>query len=115
MIIFRKLYSAPPQQQSNLESQQGKGNYRLTARELALEEGRQQRQLLMTQRMRYRMQAEQRQEQNNRIVQLQKMEQRKDIEEDKQRVRIKKAEESDSEKSTMYKSKPHPVAPVPMK
>ena len=108
MIIFRKLFSSLPQPQP--EETRG-----MTSKELALEEGRQQRQLLMTQRMRYKIQAEERKAQNNRILQLQRMEQRKDIEEDKQRVRIKKAEESDSEKSTLYKTKPHSVAPVPMK
>jgi hypothetical protein len=125
MIIFRnRLFNAPPppssqQNQNNQPSNNGNqnrsGDSRLTARELALEKGREQRQLLMTQRMRYRMQAEQRQEQMNRVIQLQKLEQRKDLEEDKQRVRIKKAEESDSERSTLYKTKPHSVPPVPMK
>lgn len=112
MIIFRKLYSAPQQESNAPEGSDG--GRKMTSRELALEEGRQQRQLLITQRMRYKLQADERQARNNRIIQLQRMEQKKDIEEDKQRVRIKKAEESDQEMSTLYKSKPKSVAPVPM-
>lgn len=113
MIILRKLFASSQSSQGNSPDQP---NEQLTSKELQLEQGRLQRQLLQTQRMKQKMQAEERKDQMNRILQLQKMEQRKDVEEDKQRVRTKKLEDSTkSENTTLYKSKPKTVAPVPMK
>ena len=110
MIIFRKNFSS-------MVPQVGEGNGKLTSRDLQLEQGRLQRQLLITQRMRQKLQADEKRSRLNRIVQLQKMEQRKDIEEDKQLVRVKKLEEDKEAEAntTLYKSKSKPVAPVPMK
>ena len=88
----------------------------MTSKDIQLEEGRLQRQLLMTQRMRQKIQADEKKSQMNRIIQQQRMEQRKDLEEDKQRVRIKKMEQANNDANTsLYKTKSRPVPPVAMK
>jgi hypothetical protein len=109
MIIKRKLFASSPQQLG--QEQQ------MSSKDLQLEQGKLQRELLKTQRMKQRMQAEERDERIKRTLQLQKMEQRKDIEEDKARIRVKKLEDDNNENKSLglYKSKPHPVAPVSMK
>ena len=104
MRIKRKLFSNPQEQPQ------------MTSKDIQLEEGRLQRQLLMTQRMRQKIQADEKKSQMNRIIQQQRMEQRKDLEEDKQRVRIKKMEQANNDANTsLYKTKSRPVPPVAMK
>lgn len=109
MIIKRKLFASSPQQS-------GQGQ-QMNSKDLQLEQGRLQRELLKTQRMKQQMQAEERDARIKRTLQLQKMEQRKDIEEDKARIRAKKLEDDSNENKSLglYKSRPHSVAPVPMK
>lgn len=109
MRIRRKLFASTPQQQGQEQS--------ITSKDLQIEQGRLQRELLKTQRMKQKMQAEERDARIKRTLQLQKMEQRKDIEEDKARIRVKNLEDSGNENKALglYKSKPHSVAPVPMK
>ena len=106
MIIRRKIFTNSQSQSDN----------NITSKDLQMEQGRLQRELIKTQRLKQKMQAEEREDRLKRIVQLQKMEQNKDIEDSKARIRIKKLEEdSNSNSSNIYKSRPHPVAPVPMK
>lgn len=107
MKIKRKLYT---KSQNNQEEAP-----QITSKDLQLEQGRLQRELMKTQRLRQKMQQEERQNDAKRLMQLQKMEQKKDMEEDKARIRIKKMEDDKEEKTSLYKSKPHSVAPVPMK
>lgn len=107
MKIKRKLYT---KSQSNQEE-----TPQITSKDLQFEQGRLQRELMKTQRLRQKMQQEERQNDAKRLMQLQKMEQKKDMEEDKARIRIKKMEDDKEEKTSLYKSKPHLVAPVPMK
>lgn len=106
MIIKRKIFTNPQSQPDN----------NITSKDLQIEQGRLQRELIKTQRLKQKMQAEEREDRLKRIVQLQKMEQKKDIEDSKARIRIKKLEEdNNSNSSNVYKSRLHPVAPVPMK
>lgn len=107
MKLRRKLYASPQQQEDRP----------ITSRDMQLEQGRLQRQLMQTQRMRQRLEAQEKRDEIRRITQLQRMEQQKDIEEDKQRIRVKRLEESEkgNNNPSLYKSKPHPVAPVSMK
>ena len=107
MIIRRKVFT---------NSQSQPENNSITSKDLQIEQGRLQRELIKTQRLKQKMQAEEREDSLKRIVQLQKMEQKKDIEDNKDRIRLKKLEEdNNSNSSNIYKSRPHPVAPVPMK
>ena len=112
MRVKRKLFSSPqqPQQPQNMASRP-----QISSRDAQLEEGRLQRQLLITQRMRQKLQADEKKNQMNRIIQLQRMEQRKDLEEDKQRVRVKRMEQNNEVNTSLYKTKARPVNPVPMK
>lgn len=107
MKIKRKLYTKFQGNQEEVPQ--------ITSKDLQLEQGRLQRELMKTQRLRQKMQQEERQNDAKRLMQLQKMEQKKDMEEDKARIRIKKMEDDKEEKTSLYKSKPHLVAPVPMK
>lgn len=88
----------------------------MTSRDMQLEQMKLQRQLMQTSRLRQKLEAQERRDESRRIMQLQKMEHLKDIEEDRQRVRVKKLEDKDDNVNTsLYKSKSHPVAPVSMK
>ena len=88
----------------------------MTSRDMQLEQMKLQRQLMQTSRLRQKLEAQERRDESRRIMQLQKMEHLKDIEEDRQRVRVKKLEDKDDNANTsLYKSKSHPVAPVSMK
>ena len=88
----------------------------MTSRDMQLEQMKLQRQLMQTSRFRQKLEAQERRDESRRIMQLQKMEHLKDIEEDRQRVRVKKLEDKDDNVNTsLYKSKSHPVAPVSMK
>lgn len=105
MKIRRKLFSdnLPPQEPQ------------MTSKDMQVEQMKLQRQLLVTQRMKQKLQADEKRAEMNQLLQRQRMEQRKDMEEDKQRVRVKKMEQSDNNNSNLYKTKSRPVAPVPMK
>ena len=88
----------------------------MTSRDMQLEQMKLQRQLMQTGRLRQKLEAQERRDESRRIMQLQKMEHLKDIDEDRQRVRVKKLEDKDDNVNTsLYKSKSHPVAPVSMK
>ena len=88
----------------------------MTSRDMQLEQMKLQRQLMQTNRLRQKLEAQERRDESRRIMQLQKMEHLKDIEEDRQRVRVKKLDDKDDNVNTsLYKSKSHPVAPVSMK
>ena len=88
----------------------------MTSRDMQLEQMKLQRQLMQTSRLRQKLEAQEKRDESRRIMQLQKMEHLKDIEEDRQRVRVKKLEDKDDNVNTsLYKSKSHPVAPVSMK
>ena len=117
MIIKRKLYSSYPAPQPQVLAEQQPAP--MTSKDLQLEQMKLQRQLIMTNRMRQRLQAEERQDQMRRITQLQKSEMRKDEQEDKNRVTVKRLENQSSENAkdntALYKTKSRPVPPVPMK
>ena len=105
MIIRRKIFT---EQQSQF------GND-ITSKDLQIEHARLQRELIRTQRMRQKLQAEERESMLNRSVRLQNMKQREDMEDTKAKINIKRLEGNNSFSPSMYKSKPHPVPPVPMK
>lgn len=104
MRIKRKLFSNPQEQPQ------------MTSKDIQVEQMKLQRQLLTTQRMEQKLKAEERRSEMNRIIQQQRMEKNKDLEEDKQRVRIKKMEQVNNDANTsLYKTKSRPVPPVAMK
>ena len=87
----------------------------MTSRDMQLEQMKLQRQLMQTSRLRQKLEAQERRDESRRIMQLQKMEHLRDLEEDRQRVRVKKLEDTENTNTSLYKSKSHPVAPVSMK
>lgn len=111
MIIKRKLFAS----QQNPQPQEVEQDSKMSSRDIQLEQMKLQRQLMQTQRMKQRMQAEERRDEAKRLMQQQKLEQQRDREEQKQRISIKRQENNDNVNTSLYKSKSHPVAPVPMK
>ena len=115
MRIKRKIFSNPNPPSQNLIQP---GNpQQLTSRDIQLEQMKLQRQLMITQRTKQKLQAEERRSEMNRIIQQQRMEQRKNTEEDKQRIRVKRMEDQNNSvvnNTPLYKTKSRPVSPVPM-
>lgn len=116
MIIRRKLFASTPQPENKgQQPAQGFGD-QMSSRDLQLEQMKLQRQLMQTERMKQKMQAEERRDEARRLMQQQKLEQQKEVEDNKQRIRIKKMESGENNVNvSLYKTKPHPTAPVPMK
>lgn len=112
MRIKRKLFTSADKKAQNPPKAQDES---MTSKDMQLEQMKLQRQLMQTQRVRQRIEAQERRDETKRIMQLQKMEQQRDFEEDKQRIRVKNLEKKDNISNSLYKSKPHPVAPVSMK
>ena len=109
MRIKRKLFASQ-------NTTQPEDNSQLTSRDIQLEQMKLQRQLMQTQRMKQKIQAEERNERAKRIMQQQKLEQQKEREEDRQMLRVKSMENKENNPNTsLYKTKSHPVTPVSMK
>lgn len=118
MIIKRKLFTQPTpftnQVNNPLMVQEP-----VTSKDLLEEQMKLQRQLMITNRMRQKMQAEERQEEMKRISQIQKAEAKKDEQESENRIRTRKIEaqsgEAVKDNTSLYKTRSKPVTPVPMK
>lgn len=133
MIIKRKLY-ALVNQQSDYNNKSG-GNVNsggaqqsqqqpqpdtLTAKDLQIEQMKLQRQLLQTQRMRQKMESEERLHQAKQLAQIQRSQQKEDQEDKQNQVRVRKLQE-DSQLNpadrnwNLVKTKAKTTAPVSMK
>lgn len=116
MRIRRKMFASVPQPQNNKSQEVVGGNQQLSSKDLQLEQMRLQRQLMQNERMKQKLQAEERRDKARRLMQQQRLEQRKDMEEDKERLSVRKMEnDRNNPNVSLYKTKPHPTAPVPMK
>ena len=120
MIIKRKYYSSNFQQPS-IEQQPeiNADKQNMTSKDLQIEQMRLQGQMIETQKMRQRLQAEERMQRMRQISQVQKMEQKKDEEEKDNQIKVRKIENqkenNNSENIGLYKTKSKPVQPVSMK
>ena len=134
MIIKRKLY-ALVNQQSDYNNKSNGGNVNsggaqqsqqqpqpdtLTAKDLQIEQMKLQRQLLQTQRMRQKMESEERLHQAKQLAQIQRSQQKEDQEDKQNQVRVRKLQE-DSQLNpadrnwNLVKTKAKTTAPVSMK
>lgn len=120
MIIKRKYFSSNPQQPS-IEQQSEINNEKqnMTSKDLQIEQMKLQRQMMETQKMRQRLQAEERMQKMKQVSQIQRMEQKKDEDNKDNQLKVrrieKQTENNNSENIGLYKTKSKPVQPVSMK
>lgn len=112
MIILRnKSFSALD---NNTNDQQ-----QLTSKDLAIENMRMQRQIMINQRMRQKLQAQEHADRLRQISRAQRDEDERDQEDAKNQIKIKKIEQentsSEARNVGLYKTKSKPTPPVPMK
>ena len=101
------------------QAQPDKDNNQLTSKDLQIEQMRMQRQLLQTQRMKQRLQADERRERLRQISKLQREEAKKEETETKNQIKVKKIEmdnRADEAKNVgLYKRPTKMPEPVSMK
>jgi hypothetical protein len=94
-------------------------NQTLTSRDLALENMKMQRQIMINQRTRQKLQAQERADQLRQISRAQKDESERDQQDTKNQIKIKKIEQDNSTSEAknvgLYKTRSKPITPVPMK
>lgn len=119
MIIKRKLFTQPTPYTNQVNNPLMVQQEPVTSKDLLEEQMKLQRQLMITNRMRQKMQAEERQEEMKRISQIQKAEAKRDEQESENRIRTKRVEaqsgEAVKDNTSLYKTRSKPVTPVPMK
>ena len=132
MIIKRKLYALVNQSNDNeINNSVTSGGVlnnnaapqtpdTLTAKDLQIEQMKLQRQLLQTQRMRQKMESEERLHQSKQLAQLQRAQQKEDQSEKENQVRVRKLHDDSSinpadRNWNLVKSKAKTTAPVSMK
>lgn len=118
MIIKRKLFASndpTPEQSPEI----GLAKQEMTSKDLQIEQMRLQRQILETQRMRQRMQAEERMQEMKQVNQTQKLEQKKDEAQKDNQLKVKKIDAQNSRQEVnnigLYKTKSKPTPTVSMK
>ena len=118
MIILRNRKSKSFSALDNINSAQDPNN-QLTSKDLAIENMRMQRQLMLNQRMRQKLQAQERADQLKQISRAQRDEDASDEQDTKNQIKIKKIEQensaSEAKNVPLYKTRSKPVQPVPMK
>ena len=115
MIILRKKIKSFASQDPSVSQDP---NNQLTSKDLAIENMRMQRQLMMNQRMRQKLQAQERADQLRQITKMQKSEEEKDSQDTKNQIKIKKIEQDRNDEAKnvgLYKTRSKPIPPVPMK
>lgn len=133
MIIKRKLYALINQSEDNNKinnsvTSEGALNNNaapqtpdtLTAKDLQIEQMKLQRQILQTQRMRQKMESEERLHQSKQLAQLQRAQQKEDQSEKENQVRVRKLQDDSSinpadRNWNLVKSKAKTTAPISMK
>lgn len=117
MIIKRKLFASYPTPEQNPEIDQARQE--MTSKDLQIEQMRLQRQILETQRMRQRMQAEERMQELKQSTQNQKLEQKKDEAQKDNQLKVKKIDAQNNRQEVnnigLYKTKSKPTPTVSMK
>ena len=123
MLILRKnkLFAVTntvnkPNAPQEQEQQPNPGEQIKTSKDLLVEQMKLQRVLLQTQKQRQQVQAQETRDRMRQIQSAQKIEQRKEEQEDKSDLKRRKMEVDEGAKNVgLYKSRSNPVAPVPMK
>lgn len=117
MIILRKKNKSFSVL-DNITADSG-NNQTLTSRDLALENMKMQRQIMINQRTRQKLQAQERADQLRQVSRAQKDESERDQQDTKNQIKIKKIEQENSNSEAknvpLYKTKSKPTPPVPMK
>ena len=118
MIILRKKSRSFSTTDSNSSVVQDPNN-QLTSKDLAIENMRMQRQLMMNQRMRQKLQAQERADQLKAVTKAQVAEDKKDEQDMKNQIKVKKIEQDNSVNEAknvhLYKTRSKMPAPVSMK
>jgi hypothetical protein len=118
MIILRNRKSKSFSALDNITTTQDPNN-QLTSRDLAIENMKMQRQLMINQRMRQKLQAQERADQLRQISRAQRDEDNRDEQDTKNQIKIQKIEQENSNSEAknvpLYKTRSKPVQPVPMK
>ena len=102
---------APQEQDQQNPEEQAK-----TSKDLLVEQMKLQRIMLQTQKQRQQLQAQESRDRMRQVQTAQKVEQKKEEQEDKNDLKRRKMEVDEGAKNVgLYKSRSNPVAPVPMK
>lgn len=113
MIVLRSKSYAVPSEQEQQPSQDQKV---ATSKDLLIEQMKLQRALLQTQKQRQQLQAQESRDRLRQVTTAQRIEQRKDEQEDKNNLKVRKMEVDEGAKNVnLYKSKSTAVPPVSMK
>ena len=124
MIVLRtKSYadSLPLQDNQNIQpqEQQPQGEQLLTSKELLLEQMKQQRQLMQTQRLRQKIQAQEARDRFRALQNAQKADREEKMDDAKNVIKAKQLENqsnsAEAKNVSLYKTRSKVVAPVPMK
>lgn len=104
MIIKRKLFNEDPDAE-------------LSPRELQLENMKMQRQIMMNNRQKQKLEEQARRDRLRRISQAQSLEEKKDEQAAKNQIKVKKLEQDSDDKNnaSLYKVASRLTSPVPMK
>lgn len=123
MVILRKskLFAAIPSAVNKPgtpqeQEQQNPDEPMKTSKDLLVEQMKLQRIMLQTQKQRQQLQAQESRDRMRQIQNAQRVEQKKEEQEDKNDIKRRKMEVDEGAKNVgLYKSRSNPVAPVPMK
>ena len=113
MIVKRsKSFAAPQEQEQQPSNEQNVAS----SKDLLVEQMKLQRALLQTQKQRQQLQAQESRDRLRQVTTAQKIEQRKEEQEDKNNLKARKMEIDEGAKNVgLYKSKSTAVQPVSMK
>lgn len=102
---------------NNNSSQKAPSEQQLTSNDLLIEQMKMQRELWRTQRLRQQVQAKENAEKVRRLNKAQAIENKKEEQASRDRIKIKRMEDSRNEvdNTSLYKTRSNPVPPVPMK
>lgn len=119
MIILRKKTKSFAYPDPNPPVSQAANNQQLTSKDLAIENMRMQRQLMINQRMRQKLQAQEHADRLRQISRAQRDEDDRDEQDMKNQIKIKKIEQdnssSEAKNVNLYKTKSKVTPPVSMK
>lgn len=117
MIILRSKFFADEQEQAAQNLQESINQQQITSRDLQIEQMKQQRQILQTQRLREKIQAQERRDAMVNLRQAQKQQAKENNDDIKNQIKIAKnqAQEEGAKNVSLYKTRSKAVQPVPMK
>ena len=120
MILIRnKVFADLPQSQNQPNANPSPKDEMLTSKELMIEQMKQQRQIMQTQRLRQKIQAQENRDQLKAIQNAQRVEREEKDDDMKNNIKVKRIENQDNSAEaknvSLYKTRSKIVPPVPMK